>query len=105
MPEGGLTGLLIEGWPILVSRHAGAVYAVIDQCTHANSPLSGGRVRRGTVMCPLHGARFDLATGKCLGATYRPLRTFGTRTTEGWIEVEVPDAPPGAEYTAILPRI
>lgn len=48
-------------------------------------------------MCPLHGARFELATGKCLGAAYRDLRVFPLRITDGMIEVAIPDTKPAME--------
>ena len=49
-------------------------------------------------MCPLHGARFEVATGRCIGAAYPDLRTFPVRVNgDGMIEVAVPDAPPGMD--------
>ena len=57
--------------------------------------LSGGKVRRGAIMCPLHGARFDLASGRCLGGAYPDLRGFPLRIEQGVIEVALPDHPPG----------
>jgi len=48
---------------VLVCRVDGALHALDDRCTHARAPLSGGRLRGGSVMCPLHGAAFDVATG------------------------------------------
>jgi nitrite reductase/ring-hydroxylating ferredoxin subunit len=48
---------------VLVCRVEGALHAVDDRCTHAMAPLSAGRLRGGKVMCPLHGASFDVATG------------------------------------------
>lgn len=98
---GQLRAQIINGWPILVCRTEQGVYAVIDRCTHAASPLGDGRVRRNTIACPLHGARFDLTTGKCLGAQYRPLKTFPLRTVDGRIEVAVPDERPGVEYQPV----
>lgn len=48
---------------VVVCRVAGELHALDDRCTHAMAPLSSGRLRGGTVMCPLHGASFDVATG------------------------------------------
>jgi nitrite reductase/ring-hydroxylating ferredoxin subunit len=56
------------------------------------------------VTCPLHGARFDLASGKCIGGAYQPLMTFETREADGWIEVEVPAAKPGADQVPVRSR-
>lgn len=53
---------------VLVCRVAGALHAVDDRCTHAMASLSEGRLRGGKVMCPRHGAAFDVATGAHGGA-------------------------------------
>ncbi len=88
---------IINGWHILVIRTPDGLSAINDRCTHQASLLSTGRIRRGAVMCPLHGARFDVASGKCIGGTYRDLRTFALRVTSGIIEVAVPGDRPGIE--------
>jgi anthranilate 1,2-dioxygenase ferredoxin component len=97
LPEDGKYATKIAGWYVLVAKTDDGLHAVNDRCTHAASLLSIGRIRRGTVMCPLHGARFELATGKCLGGTYRDLRQFPLRVENGVIEVAVPDTAPGME--------
>lgn len=97
---------IVNGWPVLVTRDEGKVHAVINRCTHAAAQLAPeGRVRRGTVMCPLHGARFRLDNGDCMGgAGYKPLLIFATReSADGWLEVSVPDAAPGAEHLPVKP--
>lgn len=95
-PAEGKLAARLGGWHVLVLRvDDGSFRAVNDRCTHQAALLSAGRVRRGAVMCPLHGARFDVLTGKCLGAAYADLRTFPVRVEAGRIAVEVPDAPPG----------
>lgn len=96
-PAGSKLAARVNGWYILAAKTDDGLVAVNDRCTHQASLLSGGRIRRGAVMCPLHGARFDLATGKCLGAAYRDLRTFALRVSDGVIEVCVPDTPPGID--------
>jgi nitrite reductase/ring-hydroxylating ferredoxin subunit len=95
-PAEGKFAARLAGWHVLVLRaDDGSFRAVNDRCTHQAALLSGGRVRRGAVMCPLHGARFDVLTGKCLGGAYPDLRAFPVRVAAGRIEIEVPDAPPG----------
>lgn len=93
----------IADWHVLICRIDDAYHAVNDRCTHAASKLSTGRIRRGAVMCPLHGARFDVASGKCLGGEYRALRKFPLRIVSGKIEVAVPVTPPGMEDLPITP--
>lgn len=97
-PEDGKLATRIGGWFVLVAHTDEGFHAVNDRCTHQAALLSGGRIRRGAVMCPLHGARFEVATGRCIGAAYRDLRTFPIRVADGgMIEIAVPDTPPGMD--------
>jgi 3-phenylpropionate/trans-cinnamate dioxygenase ferredoxin subunit len=96
-PEEGKATAILNGWHVLIAKTDDGYHAVNDRCTHAASHLSGGRIRRGAVMCPLHGARFELSTGKCIGGTYRNVRTFPIRVIDGMIEVGVPEAKPQNE--------
>lgn len=75
---------------IAVFRDGDRLYAIGDRCSHAEASLSEGEVFDGEVECPRHGAIFDLATGaaKSLPAT-RPVPTYGVRTRDGAVEVEV----------------
>jgi len=102
--ENSAIGVVLAGWPVLIARTDGKLHAVIDRCTHASSELSTGRVRRGSIMCPLHGARFELASGKCIGGAYKPLMTFPLRVVDGFVEVAVPAEAPGAEHLPVRAR-
>lgn len=101
-PAEGKLAAKVAGWHVLVARTEDGLFAVNDRCTHQAALLSTGRIRRGAVMCPLHGARFEVASGKCIGAAYRDLRTFALRVTGGVIEVSVPDSPPGMDETPVV---
>jgi len=94
-PASGIASVMLGGWRILVARAGEEFRALNDRCTHAASPLSTGRLRHGAIMCPLHGARFDMASGRCVGGTYRAVRVFPLRLADGWIEIGLPDDPPG----------
>lgn len=48
---------------IVVCRVGGDLFAVEDNCSHADTPLSEGRLRGALLMCPLHGAGFDVRDG------------------------------------------
>jgi anthranilate 1,2-dioxygenase ferredoxin component len=101
-PEEGKLAAKVAGWYVLAARTDDGFFALNDRCTHQASLLSGGRIRRGAVMCPLHGARFEVASGRCIGGTYKDLRTFPIRVSAGMIEVAVPDEPPGIEELPVL---
>jgi NAD(P)H-dependent nitrite reductase small subunit len=76
---------------IALYRLEGKVYALDDVCTHALALLSQGFIENGAVECPLHGARFDIATGRCLTppATV-DLRTYAVRIEGGEVYVRAP---------------
>jgi len=73
---------------IAIYRLDGQVYALDDVCSHALALLSQGFIENGAVECPLHGARFDIATGRCLSppATV-DLRSYAVRVEGGDIFV------------------
>ena len=77
--------------PIALYRLDGKIHALDDVCTHALALLSQGFIEDGAVECPLHGARFDIATGRCLSppATV-DLRTYAVRVEGGEVFVRVP---------------
>ena len=91
----GKIATCVGGWFILVTGNGDALCAVNDRCTHQAAKLSSGRIRRGAIMCPVHGARFEPATGRSIGGAYPDLRTFEVRIVGGMVEVAVPDEPPG----------
>ena len=57
----------IGDYGIVVCRVAGTLYAAEDNCSHAASPLSEGRLRGHTLTCAMHGAQFDVRDGSHLG--------------------------------------
>ncbi len=101
-PAEGKLAAKLAGWHVLVARTEDGLHAVNDRCTHQAALLSTGRIRRGAVMCALHGARFDMATGRCLGAAYRDLRKFPLRVTDGMIEIAIPDQPPAMDELPVI---
>jgi nitrite reductase/ring-hydroxylating ferredoxin subunit len=76
---------------IALYRLDGKIHALDDVCTHALALLSQGFIEHGAVECPLHGARFDIATGRCLSppATV-DLRTYEVRVEGGEVLVREP---------------
>src|SRR5699024_12571232 len=67
IPEEGVLGVETDDeTPIALVRSEGEIYAVRDECTHAEVRLSGGEDEEGTMECWLHGSCFDLCTGNPL---------------------------------------
>jgi nitrite reductase/ring-hydroxylating ferredoxin subunit len=69
------------------------VFALDNLCTHAFARLSEGLLRGTRVMCPLHGASFDVRDGRVLGGpTLVPVASHATRIVDGVIEVALTPA-------------
>ena len=66
MPPGKAITVDVEGLRIALFNIGGTYYAIDDTCPHAGASLAEGDVSGITVECPLHSARFDLATGRVL---------------------------------------
>jgi 3-phenylpropionate/trans-cinnamate dioxygenase ferredoxin subunit len=73
----------------------GTVYAIEDRCTHDDGKLCEGDWEPETceVICPRHGARFDVRTGAALTLpAYIPVDTYPARVRDdGMVVVELPD--------------
>jgi len=62
---------------ILLCNAGGKVYAVEDVCTHDGGPLDQGELEGERVVCPRHGATFDVRTGDALTLpAVLPLMTY-----------------------------
>jgi nitrite reductase/ring-hydroxylating ferredoxin subunit len=68
----------------------GAFYATDDICTHALAYLTDGWIEDGEIVCPLHDGRFDIRTGKGMGAPINcDLRTYPVRVDSGNIHLQI----------------
>lgn len=64
VPAGKMKHVQVGENEILLANSEGKVYALCDRCSHMNAPLSVGALNGKVVTCPMHGARFDVTTGK-----------------------------------------
>ena len=82
-----------DGIDIAVFRLEDGFYAIDDLCSHAEASLAEGDVVNGCeIECPLHGARFDIRTGKNLSApAVVPVDAYPVKVEEGVVYVEVED--------------
>ena len=79
----------IDGNKIAVFNVGGSYYAIDDTCTHAGGSLSEGPVDGTVVVCPWHGAAFDLTSGKVLDApATEGVKTYKVKTEGNDILVE-----------------
>jgi len=90
LKSGGMRTVDVQGEQILVVRHGEHVYALKDECTHEEYPLSEGWVEDDCVYCAFHGAKFKLATGEALSPpANEDVTTFPTRIIDGFIQIDI----------------
>ena len=64
IPAGKMKHIEVNSKEIMLVNLDGKFYALSDRCSHTNARLSLGTLNGKVVTCPLHGARFDITTGK-----------------------------------------
>jgi nitrite reductase/ring-hydroxylating ferredoxin subunit len=64
VPDGKMRHFEVNGKEIMIANVDGKYCAVSDRCGHANASLSLGSLNGKVITCPLHGAQFDVTTGK-----------------------------------------
>jgi len=109
--DGELMPVEIDGTPVVLVRHRGEFFAVQNNCSHKDFPLSeaGFDPRDEVLVCAWHGGCFDVRTGAAvvLPAT-EPVETFPVRVSDdGWVEIGLAGSlarPPRAGSQADLDR-
>ena len=95
LPLGSMRACTVAGREIVICHTREGVFALDNICTHAHARLSEGRLRSTRLVCPLHGASFDIRDGRVLGPPAEvALPTHMVRVVEDAIEVAV-GPPPG----------
>jgi 3-phenylpropionate/trans-cinnamate dioxygenase ferredoxin component len=72
---------------------AGEYFAIEDRCSHDDGPLAEGDFDpdEGVAICPRHGSRFDVRTGRPLSLpAYIPVDTFEVVAENGFVRVRIP---------------
>jgi 3-phenylpropionate/trans-cinnamate dioxygenase ferredoxin subunit len=87
---GQLLSVEVGDVKICLANVEGEIYAVQDNCSHKDFPLSNGELDDTQIECSWHGARFDLETGRalCLPAI-KPVKTYEVKIDAGEIYLAV----------------
>jgi nitrite reductase/ring-hydroxylating ferredoxin subunit len=95
IPKGRMRAQVLKGREIVVCHSKEGIFALDNICTHAHARMCEGRLRATRLVCPLHGASFDIRDGRVLAppATV-PLVTYPLRVVNGTIEVALNPEPP-----------
>ena len=84
IPPGEGRAFDIAGERIAIFRtREDKLFAVQAICPHRAGPLADGLIGEETLICPLHAAKFDLATGAALsGPTASCLKSYPVRLND-----------------------
>ena len=69
---GGMKAVELSGRELVVCNCDGSFHAVDRRCGHMNAPLEMGTLDGSILTCPMHCARFDVASGEALSGPVPP---------------------------------
>jgi 3-phenylpropionate/trans-cinnamate dioxygenase ferredoxin subunit len=79
-----------DGRRYAVCNVDGEFHVVDDTCSHDDGPLGEGQLDGCAVICPRHGARFDVRSGAVLSMPAAfPIRAYETRVEEGRVQIRL----------------
>ena len=90
VPDPGKVTVDVDDRLVVLIHAGGDWYCIDDVCTHDGGPLGEGPLDNGAIVCPRHGARFDIRTGKalCMPA-FEPIEAYPVVCKDGKIYIEI----------------
>jgi 3-phenylpropionate/trans-cinnamate dioxygenase ferredoxin subunit len=90
IPPGSTKRVVAGDTALLICNVDGTFYAIEDVCTHDGGPLDQGELQGCRIMCPRHGALFDVTSGAALTLpAVVPLETYPVRIEGDDVLVDV----------------
>lgn len=91
LPNGERLFVDLGDKPIVIFNIAGQFFAIGDVCTHDDGPLGDGMIEDFNVVCPRHGAEFDIRTGQAVQMpAVVDIPAYPVRILNGMIQVGIP---------------
>jgi 3-phenylpropionate/trans-cinnamate dioxygenase ferredoxin subunit len=92
VPNGERIIFDIGNQPIVLFNIGGQYFAIGDVCTHDDGPLGDGDLDGYEIICPRHGAHFDVRDGRAVrlpAVVNTPW--YPVRVSDGFLEVGIPE--------------
>jgi 3-phenylpropionate/trans-cinnamate dioxygenase ferredoxin subunit len=91
LPNGERLFVEVESKSIVIFNIAEQFFAIADICTHDDGPLGDGDLEGYNIVCPRHGAEFDVRTGKVMQMpAVVDVPAYPVRVVNGMIQVGIP---------------
>jgi nitrite reductase/ring-hydroxylating ferredoxin subunit len=88
LAHGDLIAVEIEGRRLVLGRDRERYFATQRTCLHQGGDLVEGLVSRGHLICPVHGWRFDVGSGRLDGSPETCLATYAVRVVGDAIQID-----------------
>jgi 3-phenylpropionate/trans-cinnamate dioxygenase ferredoxin subunit len=80
----------VDGKEIALFNSNGEYFAIDNECTHVGGPLCEGEIEDGKIICPWHGAEFDLKSGQAIAPpAEEDVRTYKVHIDRDSIKIEL----------------
>lgn len=76
-----------ERTKIALCNRDGQLYCLSNFCPHLTGNLGEGTLEEDVLVCPEHGWRFKLETGRCTTVRGKSAHTFPIEIEDGWVLV------------------
>lgn len=81
----------VDGTTVAVFNLDGVYHAIEDTCPHDHGELASGTLEGEEIVCPRHGARFSVITGRSESPlAYQALQVMEVRVADGMVQVRDP---------------
>lgn len=91
-PAGERIYLEIDSYPIVIFKINGEYFATGDICTHDGGEIGNGELEGEEIICPRHGARFNIRSGKAVALpAVTDIPVYPLRVVDGYLEIGIPE--------------
>lgn len=90
IPVGEMKAFEIRHNRLAVCHTEDGFHAIADECSHDSAPIGAGRLEGNEIVCPRHGARFDIRSGEVTAVpAVVGIDTFETKVENNQIYVRL----------------
>lgn len=91
LPNGERLFVEVEGKSIVIFNIADQIFAIGDICSHDDGPLGDGDLEGYNIVCPRHGAEFDVRSGRVMSMpAVVDIPAYPVKVEEGMIQLGLP---------------